>query len=126
MNSKNYVCPFCANEIDISYPNSIHAGFNDSGFMYCDNSSHLVTWSILDKYYKALVNGAVPWLLSAEEKNKIETAVINCECGGSFKFSAKPRCPHCSNEIPEILPDAIHYIKLGKVLDGETENIWKE
>ena len=119
-----HLCRFCEYKINISYPNIIHSGFNENGFMYCDSCPNLLTWSIFDFNYEQLINNKVPWLLNDDEKNIIERSVIKCECGGNFKFSAQPRCPNCNNEIPEILPDKIHYIKLGKVINSSSVNIW--
>lgn len=122
---KIHLCNFCKYQIIIDYPNIIHSGFNDSGFMYCDNCPNILTWSIYDRNYEKLVNGKVPWLLNDSEKNLIEESVIKCESGGNFRFSAKPRCPNCNNIISEILSDNIHYIILKKEFNGEKLNIWK-
>lgn len=119
-----YQCPSCKYAIDVSYPRIIHAGFSDSGFLYCDKNGDLVTWSSYDKTYAGLVSNKHPWDLSRKEKALVEKNLIDCPCGGKFTFAAKPRCPNCNHEIPDIV-DSIHWIELKKHLDGEKRNIWK-
>ena len=125
MKEKISICRFCNYSINIAYPKTIHAGFSNMGFMYCSKCPNLLTWGSYNREYMNIIQGKHPWDLNENEKNKVEDAIIKCECGGSFKFSAAPRCPNCNNEIPEILSDKIHYIVLKKEIDGDKENIWK-
>ena len=119
-----FQCPSCNFVIDVSYPKIIHAGFSDCGFLYCDKSGDLVTWSSYDKTYQSLVPNKHPWDLNAKEKAIIESNLVACPCGGKFPFAAKPRCPRCNHEIPSIV-DNIHWIDWKNRLDGERRNIWK-
>ena len=125
MKEKIHVCRFCNYSINIIYPKTIHAGFSNMGFMYCNKCPNLLTWGSYNRDYMKIIERKHPWALNEDEKKKVEDAVIKCECGGNYTFSAKPRCPNCNNEIPEILPDKIHYIVLKKEIDGHKENIWK-
>jgi uncharacterized protein with PIN domain len=118
-------CPECNYEINVSYPDIIHSGFNDSGFLYCDRSGDLLTWGIYDKRYRELVGDVAPWDLNEEEKKVIESALIQCPCGGTFKFAALPRCPNCNSVLPMLQRDKIHWIRLKDHIDGEKKNIWK-
>ena len=120
-----YTCPFCNTLIEVNYPDIIHAGFSDCGFLYCNRYGDLLTWSMYDVGYTTIIKGKPPWSLGEEEKVKIENALIDCPCGGKFKFQCHPRCPSCNNEIPEIAPDRIHWVRLRNLIDGEKQNIWK-
>ena len=95
--------------------------------MYCNKCGNILTWSTFDPKYRTMVDKH-PWSLTEEEKKKVEEAVIPCDCGGKFTFSANPRCSNCHNEIPGILPDNIHFVVLGNRIDGEKQNvnIWKK
>jgi hypothetical protein len=78
----HYKCEHCHNTIKIEYPNIIHAGFNDSGFMYCNQCGDILTWSSYDNNYIEIVGSKHSWMLTVEEKNKVENAVISCDCNG--------------------------------------------
>ena len=119
-----FQCPSCSYVIDVSYPKIIHAGLSDCGFLYCDKSGDLVTWSSYDKTYQSLVPNKHPWTLNAEEKALVEQNLIECPCGGKFTFAAQPRCPNCNHGIPNVV-DNVHWIELKNCLDGERQNIWK-
>ena len=120
-----YTCKFCKQLIKVEYPKIIHSGFDDTGFMYCDKCGDILTWDAYDPNYEAIVGDKLPWMLNDDEKIRVEKAVISCDCGGNFKFEAKPRCPKCNNEIPDILPDAIHFIILNNEINSRERNIWK-
>lgn len=122
-----YTCPFCNFSITAEYHQIVHSGFNNSGFMYCDKSGDILTWSTFDSNYRTIVDKH-PWSLTQDEKQKVEDAVITCTCGGRFRFSAKPRCPNCNNEVPAILPDDIHFVVLKGRINGEKKDakIWKQ
>ncbi len=120
-----YECPSCKLTIIAEYPDVIHAGFSGCGFMYCDECGDLLTWSTYDVGYNAAIPENQPWDLTSDEKRRVEKAVIGCACGGTFRFDAKPRCPGCNAEIPGIIPDSIHWVRLKRRIDGEKVNIWK-
>ena len=119
-----YECPACHYTIKVDYPKVIHAGFSNCGFLYCDKGGDLVTWSSFDKVYESLIPNKHPWTLNAKEKALVERSLTACPCGGKFTFAAKPRCPNCNHEIPEIV-DHIHWVELKNYIDGEKQNIWK-
>jgi hypothetical protein len=118
-------CPSCEHLIIVEYPRIIHAGFNDSGFLYCNTCGDLLTWSSYDVAYQSLLGGKPPWDLTEDEKSIIESHVVKCPCGGAFTFKALPRCPECTQPIPGIIPDRIHWVQLRNRIDGEKEQIWK-
>jgi len=121
----NFECPQCHHKIKADYPDIIHSGFDDSGFLYCDKSGDLLTWSSFDPRYVQLVGQIHPWALSKEQKSIVESSLIRCDCGGTFAFAATPRCPVCNHTIPEISIDDIHWIRLKNHIDGRKTNIWK-
>jgi hypothetical protein len=121
----NYECPNCHQKINSEYPDIIHSGFNDSGFLYCDKTGDLLTWSSFDKKYIELIGQTQPWQLSTKQKAIIESSLKACDCGGRFLFSATPRCPNCNSPIPGILNDNIHWVRLKKHINGTKQNIWK-
>jgi len=126
MQNAIHECKFCQHKINTAYPNVIHTGLNNTGFMYCNNCPNVLVWSTFDVNYEMLVGKKHPWALNEIEKRKIESNVISCECNGRFTFNAKPRCPNCNNEIPEIQPDSINFIVLKKRIDSDQINIWKK
>jgi hypothetical protein len=117
----SYKCEFCGTIIPNEYPNLIHAGFSNLGFMYCNKCPNLLVWESYDKIYSTFIGDKHPWTLSEEEKKKVEDNAIQCECGGKFQFDAKLRCPECNNEIPGILPSSIEFIELKNVIQGDID-----
>jgi hypothetical protein len=94
--------------------------------LYCDSCSAIVEFSVYNKNYIHIVGDKNPWILSTEEKEIIEQSLQPCKCGGQYKFSAFPRCPHCKGNLTILLPDPIYYMELGEVLDADkNESIWK-
>ncbi len=123
-----YNCKFCNYLIEVDYPYIIHSGYNDTGFMYCNKSGDLITWNIYDDNYNKIAGNIAPWIekFTQKMKTEIEDSVIDCPCGGKFIFTAKPRCPNCNIEIPDILPDSIQFVQLRNRIDGEKVNVWKK
>ena len=77
----------------------IHNGFNDSAFAYCDYcgcEASLSGW-FKDIPPQAQFIGRGPINLEAE------AFLQPCSCGGRFRGSAAPRCPHCKSALsPEL------------------------
>lgn len=130
-----YACPYCRNAVVLKQPFPYHSGFSDQGYLYCDRCPNVVLFSIYDKFYTELCYEKAPWGLSLEQEQLVEENLCPCPCGGSFKFSAKPRCPHCLKEIPEITPlsgtekRSIYYVIIGDLINGEDKknvSIWKD
>ena len=73
----------------------VHNGFNDSAYAYCDTcgmTDHLSGW------FANIPDGA-PLKLHEKISEEVERFLEQCECGGHFRRSANPRCPHCKQEI---------------------------
>lgn len=81
----------------------IHSGFNESAYAYCDRCGETCLLNL--------------WTLPAGVENKdyglipvgFEQLLTSCECGGSFRQDAAPRCPHCSSVLSAT--DAAEYLE---------------
>jgi hypothetical protein len=117
-------CQYCNTELHFQWR---HTGFNDTGYMYCDQDSTVVTWSTFDPIYRSLVPRTQPWALNADEKRRVEEAVVDCPHGGRFRFDALPRCPRCGIELPALAGDPIYFVILADRLDGEKQQlVWRD
>jgi len=81
----------------------IHNGFNDSSYAYCDLCGEICLLNLwtLPAGVEIKEYGVVP-------KN-VEALLKPCKCGGTFRKSAAPRCPHCSSTLSAT--DAAKYIE---------------
>jgi len=119
-------CPNCHFVIESPQDHFYHAGFCDDGFLYCDQDSTLLVFSAFDPTFEAIVGKKVPWTLKENELNAVEQALINCPCGGKFRFSNPPLCPRCKKSIAEIFPSEIHYAVLTRVLKSSSSaSVWR-
>ena len=133
-----FVCKKCKKTISTEgqvlpgYPKEIHSGFANQGYLYCDVCPTLLVFSSFDETYRTLIHKKHPWMLTRDEQKIVEDHLIKCPCGGNFTFDAKPRCPYCNTEIPEINPlrgtetRSIYYVVLKDLIDGDKVKIWKE
>lgn len=113
-----------------------HAGFNDTGFLYCDKDSTVLTFSSYDPTYDRLLasiySGSVPHPWGIIEKGDkdalriIEEHLIRCPCGGRFSFKNPLRCPVCGGAFSGPLSETIYFIVLERVIDGDKVNVWKD
>ncbi len=117
-------CAACGVVTKIPQKYAYHAGFSNRGFLYNDSRPSILKFSPYDSKYVATVGDKHPWALNEEEKDKVEKALKPDPSGGHFRFNAYPRCPECNAELPEILPDNVHFIEIGDVIDGDIEGIW--
>lgn len=66
-----------------------------------------------------------PWTLTVDEKIKVENHLAPCTCGGRFRFGAPPLCPFCQTSLAALLPDSIHFIEIGEIIDADQEkSVW--
>jgi hypothetical protein len=118
-------CPHCEKTLEFQ---RFHSGFGDQGYMYCDRDETVVTWSWFDPVYKSLVGLSAPWQLTDAQKDTIERALLSCPCGGQFRYSSLPRCPHCNGELSELEPElrngSIYFAVFGRWVDGESSSVW--
>jgi hypothetical protein len=117
-------CSACGSITKISQKKPYHAGFSTRGFLYNDSRPAIMEFSPYSPKYIAIVGDKHPWALNDEEKNKIEEAIKPDPDGGQFRFSALPRCPECNAELPDLLPDNVHFVEIGDVIDGDKEEVW--
>jgi hypothetical protein len=117
-------CPACGQSTAIAQKYPYHAGFSSRGFLYCDSSSAILEFDPYNPKYTAIVGDKHPWSLNQDEKECIENALKPYEKTGRFRFGALPRCPICNETLPYLLPDEIHFVEIGKVIDADSEDVW--
>lgn len=106
--------------------NSLHAGFCDWGFLYCDKDSTILTWNAYDPGYENIVGAKkMPWSLTSEDEGQVEEHLIACPCGGQFLFANNLICPECSKTFSEPMSATIYAVILGQHIDGEKRRVWK-
>ena len=72
----------------------VHNGFNNTSYAYCSECGMTAFFDLV-KIPKSITvsfgQGAIP--------EAAEALLKKCQCGGKFTRNAKPRCPHCLNEL---------------------------
>lgn len=120
-------CKSCGSEVECR--GRFHTGFNNTGFLYCDQDSTVLTFSSFDPAFEAISGNAHPWTLAKEGKldvlKMIEDNLINCECGGRFSFDNPLKCPRCNGVLSEPMSQNIYFVVLDKHIDGENVNVWR-
>src|SRR5215471_8310828 len=86
-------CSACSNSITVEM---YSAGFSDVIAFTCDNDSTVLMVSIYDKMIGSILGTYPGRAWTESEKNKVETQLIPCPCGGTFKRNALPKCPKCN------------------------------
>lgn len=117
-------CPACGQSTAIAQEHPYHAGFSSRGFLYCDNSSAILEFDPYNPKFTAIVGDKHPWSLNQNEKERVENALKPYDKIGRFRFGALPRCPICNETLPQLLPDEIHFVEIGKVIDADNEDVW--
>jgi hypothetical protein len=125
---KKYRCKSCGS--DVEGKGRYHTGFNDTGFLYCDRDSTVLTFSSFDPKYEAVAGAVHPWVLTQEGRSDVLRAVedrlVDCPCGGRFSFDNPLRCPICGDVFSRQMSKNIYFIVLARRLDGEKKNVWKD
>lgn len=118
-------CPHCNKVIELKQKHFYHAGFSNCWFLYCNKCSNTLKFGIYNPTYQLIVGQKHPWTLTNKEKVKLEKYLAPCQCGGHFRFSAPPLCPFCKESLKSLLPDNIHFIEIGEVIDADrNEHVW--
>lgn len=118
-------CPSCQKEITLQQKHFYHAGFSNLGYLYCDKDSSTLKFGSYNPNYQSIMRHKHPWTLTAEEKAVLEKHLAPCKCGGRFRFDAPPLCPFCKSSLASLLPDNIHFMEIGDVIDADqNENVW--
>ena len=73
----------------------VHNGFNDSAYAYCDRCGETALFSA----WSPTVQKGMDVGFSGPLKQAAEALVRPCMCGGAFRGSAAPRCPHCGERL---------------------------
>ncbi|HEX7530137.1 MAG TPA: hypothetical protein VF333_03255 [Pyrinomonadaceae bacterium] len=76
-----------------SVPTDSH-GFNDSAYAYCNQCSFTV---LLNGWHPAAQR--VKLKIHQRITSDIEGLLKPCPCGGVFRTSADPKCPHCIRSL---------------------------
>ena len=118
-------CSACGETIKVPQKQPFHAGFSSRGFLYCDETAAILEFSPYNPNYVAVVGDKHPWALSEVEQRRVEDALKRCPTGGRFRFGAIPRCPKCQSPLVGLLRDDIHFIEIGTVVDGDSEDVWQ-
>jgi hypothetical protein len=81
-------CDSCHKQFDYYL---IHNGFNESAYAYCDKSGEVCLLDLwrMPAGVDIIGQGLIP--------ESVEPFLKPCECGGSFKREAAPRCPSCNS-----------------------------
>ena len=116
------LCPSCNRAF--SYE-QVHTGFNNTGYAYCHLDGKLLVWDSYDPTYTSLVGRKHPWTLTHQERRIVEQALRPCPCGGRFGMDILPKCPHCLSELPDLLPDRMHFAVFDSYLDPTRDAMWE-
>jgi hypothetical protein len=73
----------------------IHNGFGDTAYAYCDSCGMVTLLSCWCNHIPKRVKLQVHRSITSD----IEPFLQPCRCGGRFRSSASPRCPHCHAEL---------------------------
>lgn len=100
MSHSRAICPNCNGIFALE---TIHSGFNDSEFLYCDHCHRVAVLNVYSKKSGLLISLGKKvlwgWRTSPEDSRKIEEALEPCFCGSRFTFAAKPKCPKCLHDL---------------------------
>lgn len=127
MTMEELICKSCGKKINVKA--RYHTGFNNTGFLYCNKDSTVITFSSYDPIYQQLAGDVHPWaIVERNDRDKmelIEKSLIDCPCGGKFYFDNPLRCPNCGEEISEPMAKNIYFFVIGREIDGEKRSVWK-
>lgn len=73
----------------------VHNGFNDSAFAYCDSCGRVAILSASCERIPEEADFHAHGPVSVDSEPWLQP----CECGGSFRAGASPRCPTCRFEL---------------------------
>lgn len=113
------VCGNCGYENVFNQPYPYHAGFGDQGFLYNEEGNLTLIWSSYDKTYSKLFPKIHPWMLTPEQRKKLENMLVSVPKGGRWRFANVARCLRCGNKIMGELLNNIYYIQYDGSIDTE-------
>ena len=94
-----------------------HCGFGECVYSYCDSCGRTAILSLWDKRMPNLANCPGQQGMCAE----MEKYLLPCECGGTFRADAAPRCTHCNERLSA--EQASSYIEANA--PGTDESWWQ-
>src|SRR6185436_11116496 len=76
----------------------IHNGFNESAYAYCDRCGTTALFNGYSDPVPKDVNVGFHGPLRPDAERLVQP----CACGGRFRGTAAPRCPHCTTELSAV------------------------
>jgi hypothetical protein len=89
----------------------------------CDRDSNVLTLPVQGQLLDKAFGGRRPqgvWKI--EDIRKLESLLIPCPCGGSFRHDVMAKCPNCSAPLSTEGHGHSTFFVVGKEIDGEKEN----
>lgn len=100
------ICPQCEASLDTLLWGPARCGPGDELAFYCDQCGRPAVAGVYELARYATFSGwGAPSEASGSDRRSMEEALCPCECGGTFRFVAMPRCPHCHGSLAGLLPD---------------------
>jgi hypothetical protein len=95
---------------EFNQPHAIHAGFSNQGFLYNEAGRLTLIWSSFDPAYERLVGQVHPWMLDADQRARVEQALLPSPHGDRWLFANRPRCAACGGPIGKSILNDIYYL----------------
>ena len=103
-------CPKCTFANVFNQPYAYHAGFGNQGFLYNESGNCTLTWSSYDSDYVAIVGQKHPWMLTASDRERLESSLVSAPDGTRWLFRNPARCLKCGHPISGPITEAIYYL----------------
>ena len=103
-------CTSCGTVNTFAQPHPYHAGFANQGFLYNEQGTLTLVWSSFDPAYEQIVGKHHPWMLSDEQRKKMEDSLLPAPSGGRWLFTNPARCSSCNNPISGPIAETIYYL----------------
>lgn len=105
------VCGNCECENNFDQPYLYHAGFGNQGFLYNDEGNLTLIWDSYDKTYSKLFPKTHPWMLTTEQRKRLEDMLLPASTGGKWRFENVARCLNCGKKIMDSMLNNIYYLQ---------------
>lgn len=113
------ICSNCGHENNFNQLYLYHAGFGDQGFLYNDEGNLTLIWDSYDKTYSKLFPKTHPWMLTPEQRIRLENILLPAPKGGRWRFENVARCLNCGNKIMGASINNICYLRYDGSIDTE-------
>lgn len=103
------------------------AGLSDVEVFTCDRDSTVLTLPVQGNLLDKAFGGKRPdGVWSIQDLKKLESLLIACPCGGSFRHGALARCPNCGAPLSTEGHGHSTFFVVGKLIDGEKDNPFRD